>query len=88
MHPFALPATALTHPPELGSARAARDWLQQLDSTQPLNAQASLLGQINLLNRFRITPGERLRVIEELRAAVLHAQAGASSRLVGRPLPL
>lgn len=88
MHPFALPATALTHPPEFCTARAARDWLQQIDNTQPVNAQASLLGQINLLNRYRMTAGERFRVIEELRGAVLHAQAGASSRFVGRPLPL
>ena len=88
MYSFALPTTAHTHPPELNSARAARDWLQQLDGAQPLNAQASLLGQVNLLNRFRLAAGERLRVIEELRDTVFAVQASALPRFVGRPLPL
>jgi hypothetical protein len=88
MYPFALPATANAHPPDFANAREARDWLAQLDSTQPLNAQASLLGQLNLMNRFRMPAGERLRVIEELRETVLSVQASASSRFVGRPLPL
>jgi hypothetical protein len=62
--------------------------LQQLEGAPPLNAQASLLGQLNLLNRFRLPAGDRLRVIEELRDAVLAVQASALPRFVGRPLPL
>lgn len=88
MHAFALPATAQAHPPEFVNARSAREWLEQLDSTHPLNAQARLLGQINLLNRYGVAAGERLRIIEELRDAILAAQADTASRFVGRPLPL
>jgi hypothetical protein len=88
MHSFSLPATAHEHPPEFGNARSARDWLEQLDRSQPLKMQARLLGQINLLNRYRMPAGDRLRVIEELRGAVLSVQTSTASRFTGRCLPL
>lgn len=88
MHPFALPATAHAHPPEFGNARAARDWLEQLDLKQAQAARARLLGQINLLNRYGVPALERLRIVEELRDAVLEVQAATCNRFAGRPLPL
>ncbi len=88
MYSFSLPATANAHPPEFGNARAAREWLERLDHTRPATVQASLLGQINLLNQYRVPAGERLRTIEELRDAVLTVQCDTSRRFVGRPLPL
>lgn len=89
MHAFALPAIShSTHLPEFSDARAARDWLQGVDSNQPLATQARLLGQLNLLNRYGIGAGERLRIAEELRDTVLEVQAATANRFVGRPLPL
>lgn len=42
MHSFSLPVSAHEHPPEFGNARSARDWLEQLDRSQPLKMQARL----------------------------------------------
>lgn len=88
MHLFALPATSTAHLPEFRDARAAREWLDGTDGNQPLAAQAKLLGQLNLLNRYTLNPGERLRIAEELRDTVLAIQVSTSNRFVGRPLPL
>jgi cyclic-di-GMP-binding protein len=88
MQTFALPATAHAHPPEFTDARSAREWLEQLDGTHPLQSLSRLLGQINLLNRYELPAGERLRIMEELRDTVLQTQATTANRFVGRPLPL
>lgn len=88
MQSFALPAVTRSHPPEFADARSARDWLAASDATQPLVTQAQLLGQLNLLNRHALPAGERLRIAEELRDAVLQVQGSTANRFVGRPLPL
>ncbi|WP_018412690.1 hypothetical protein [Methyloversatilis thermotolerans] len=88
MFHFGLPATSTQTRPDFVDARGAREWLTELDSNQPLPAQAKLVGQLNLLNRFVVPAVERLRMVEELRPAVLAVQANTIVRFAGRPLPL
>lgn len=88
MFHFGLPATSVLTRPEFLDARGAREWLSALDPSQPLARQASLVGQLNLLNRYPVPAAERLRIAEELRPAVLAAQAHITARFAGRPLPL
>jgi diadenosine tetraphosphate (Ap4A) HIT family hydrolase len=51
-------------------------------------AQALLLRQINLLNRFAVAPAERLKILELLRDPMAFAQSESARKFAGRPLPL
>lgn len=88
MSPFALPATGTDPSPAFGNARAAGQWLSTQTLSSPAQTQSLLLGQINLLNRYRMGVAERLRILEILREPAVQAQHGMARRFSGRPLPL
>lgn len=87
--PFKLPRTSAEHPPVFTSARACKNWLADLFASQkPVPAQAALLGQLNLLNRFELAAAERLKILEQLREPVVRVQSEVARKFSGRPLPL
>lgn len=85
---FELPALGSTHPPAFTSAAGCRDWLAVQPLANPVQSQAALLRQLNLLNRHTLPAGERLKILELLREPVAFAQSEATRKFAGRPLPL
>ena len=61
---FDLPSLGTGQPPAFVSARGCHDWLAVQPLANPGHAQALMLRQINLLNRYGIAPGERLKLLE------------------------
>lgn len=88
MAAFALPALGSDQPPAFANAHSCRDWLSAQPLANPAQAQALLLRQINLLNRFAIVPAERLKILELLRDPIAFAQTESARKFAGRPLPL
>ncbi|BBO22340.1 MAG: hypothetical protein AMXMBFR31_06000 [Candidatus Desulfobacillus denitrificans] len=85
---FHLPTLGPGQPPAFANARSCSDWLAAQPLANPTQAQALLLRQINLLNRFDIAPAERLKILELLRDPIAFAQAESARKFAGRPLPL
>ncbi|MBL8485003.1 MAG: hypothetical protein JNJ60_22595 [Rhodocyclaceae bacterium] len=85
---FELPTMGGAPAPAFTNSRACREWLSGLPLATPIQAQATLLGQINLLNRYPVAPDERLRMLELLREPVYYVQAETAKKFSGRPLPL
>lgn len=83
-----------THPagpdqqPAFKNAAECSAWLATVPLTDPVQAQAMFLRQANLLNRYTLTAGERLDILELLRDAIHDAQEGFSRKFAGKPLPL
>jgi hypothetical protein len=69
-------------------AEACRAWLAGVPLTNPVQALAQLLRQLNLLNRADIDPGERLAILELLRKPLMQVQEEGARRFIGKPLPL
>jgi len=85
---FDLPTLGADPPPAFTSARGCRDWLAVQPLANPSHAQATLLRQINLRNRFVLAPAERLKILELLRDPIAFAQTESARKFAGRPLPL
>lgn len=85
---FDLPALGSGQPPAFDSARSCRDWLSAQPLANPAQAQALLMRQINLLNRFSLAAAERLKILELLRDPIAFAQTESARKFAGRPLPL
>lgn len=85
---FNLPALGPEQPPAFVNARSCRDWLSAQPLANPAQAQALLLRQLNLLNRYAIAPAERLKILELLRDPIAFAQTESARKFAGRPLPL
>ncbi len=85
---FNLPALGSEQPPAFANARSCRDWLSAQPLANPAQAQALMLRQINLLNRYALAPAERLKILELLRDPVAFAQTESARKFAGRPLPL
>ncbi|MBL8471619.1 MAG: hypothetical protein KF778_14665 [Rhodocyclaceae bacterium] len=85
---FELPTMGGAPAPAFTNSRACREWLSNVPLTTPMQAQAQLLGQINLLNRYPVAADERLRMLEMLRDPVHFVQAETAKKFSGRPLPL
>lgn len=84
---FELPAPSDANPPAITTARACRDWLSVQPLANPAHAQAVLLRQVNLLNRYQLAPAERLKILELVRDPVVYAQTESARKFAGRPLP-
>ena len=83
--------TPETHPqqrPLFMSATECNAWLATLPASQPAQAQAQCIRQLNLLNRQAMDANERLAILETLRSMVLQLQIEAARRFAHRPLPL
>ncbi len=74
--------------PAFLDAESCRAWLAGTPLTQPVQALAQLLRQLNLLNRAEIEPGERLAILELLRKPLMQVQEEGARRFTGKPLPL
>jgi len=85
---FALPALGRGEPPAFATVSACREWLSGLPLANPAQAQARLMEQIDLLNRFALPSGERLRILELLRESVAFVQGECAKKFAARPLPL
>jgi hypothetical protein len=83
-----LPATSTDHPPAFTSAEQCRAWLDNSPLADATQAQASLLGQLGLLNRYSLPAAERLGILEILEQPVASAQTESQRKFAGRPLPL
>jgi hypothetical protein len=85
---FELPPTDTGQPPLFLDARQCLAWRKELPLSNPIQAQAQLLRQLHLLNRFALAADERLAILEALREPVFFVQSECSKKFVGRPLPL
>jgi hypothetical protein len=85
---MSMAAPGMDQQPAFLNAEACRAWLTALPLGNPVQAQAQLLRQVNLLNRQDIAVGERLAILELLRKPLLLVQEEATRRFVGKPLPL
>jgi hypothetical protein len=83
-----LPELSKDQPPAFTSAAACQKWLTEIPFTNARQAQAQLLRQINLLNRFTLPAEERLNILELLRAPTYFVHGECSKRFISRPLPL
>ncbi|MCC7060660.1 MAG: hypothetical protein IT508_10555 [Burkholderiaceae bacterium] len=85
---FNLPSVGRDPSPAFADARACGDWLAAQPLANPVQAQALLMRQINLLNRYELPPAERLKILELLRDPIAFAQNESARKFAGRPLPL
>jgi hypothetical protein len=74
--------------PLFDSTAGCETWLATLPLTQPAQAQAQCLRQLNLLNRHPLSGEQRLAIMELLRLVLLQIQQEAARRFAHRPLPL
>jgi len=88
MTTFDLLTLGLEQPPAFTSARTCRDWLAVQPLSNAPHAQALLLRQLNLLNRYALPSAERLKILELLRDPINFVQTESSRKFAGRPLPL
>ncbi len=83
-----LPALTRDQPPAFISAATCREWLSHVPLVNPQQAQATLVAQINLLNRFAMPAAERLRILETLREPVHFVTEESARKFTARALPL
>lgn len=85
---FALPPVSSDNPPGFVDMNGCNAWL----AAQPLaNAplmQDALGSQLSALNRFRLPPRERFKILETLRKPIFAIETESAKRYDGRPLPL
>lgn len=81
-------STTDTNHPQFVNAAQCKVWLVNTPLTNPPQAQAELLRQLNLLNLLALPASERLAILELLRKPILLTQREGARRFVGRALPL
>ena len=88
MPDFHLPAISADAHPDFLDAASCAAWLAELPLVNVAPSQIRLLDQLQALNRFRLPPTERLKVLEALREPIYFVQAELIKKLAGKPLPL
>lgn len=83
-----LPPTGTGQPPAFADAGQCAAWLKTLPLSSPLQTQAQLLRQLQLLDRYTLDAELRLALLETLRETVYFAQTECAKKFSGRPLPL
>jgi hypothetical protein len=83
-----LPELSPTAAPRFVDAASCKAWLQQLPLANVGAAQQDLLDEIEELNSFPTSAGNRLGVMETLREAVNFVQIEQAKRFMNRPLPM
>ncbi len=83
-----LPQLTTEQPPVFTNSASCQNWVSGIASTNARQAQALLLRQMNLLNRFQMPAEERFRVLELLREPIYAVHFECSIRFTARPLPL
>jgi hypothetical protein len=85
---FNLPPTDTDQPPLFADLTQCRAWLKTLPLSNPSQAQAQLLRQLNLLNRYQMRNDVRLEILESLREPIHFVQGEQAKKYTGKPLPL
>jgi cyclic-di-GMP-binding protein len=88
MSVFDLPPADPDAKPEFRDAAGCAAWLQALPLINVATSHGRLLAQIGELNRCDIAPAERVKVLEQLREAVLFVQTEQAKKFSNRPVPL
>jgi len=74
--------------PVFRDAKSCTRWLGQFQMTDVSGAHATLLTQLNEMNRFPMRGLERWHILEQLRETVYAVQAEYAKKLLGKKLPL
>jgi hypothetical protein len=85
---FPVQATSHEFAPSFTDAAGCREWLASLPLANAVQAQALLLRQLKIVNRFELPVDERLRILEILRPGLLSTQESCVRRFAWKPLPL
>ena len=87
---FGLELSHLTkeQPPLFTDAVSCQAWISGIATTNARQAQALLLRQMNLLNRYDMPAETRFQVLERLREPIYAVHYECSIRFTARPLPL
>jgi cyclic-di-GMP-binding protein len=83
-----LPPTDTEQPPLFTTPDQCSDWQKTLPLPNPIQAQAQLLRQLHLLNRFTLPGTDRLAILEILRDPIHFVQDESARKFSGKPLPL
>lgn len=83
-----LPQLTTEQPPVFTNSASCKSWVAGIAATNARQAQALLLRQMNLLNRFEMPAEERFSVLELLREPIYSVHFECSIRFTARPLPL
>ncbi len=85
-----LPALTSEQTPQFTTLLACKEWLAGIAITNASQAQAQLLRQLELLNRFALPVEERLPIIEHLRSPIyfVHGECAKRFALLRTALPL
>lgn len=83
-----LPSTGTEQPPAFSDPLQCSAWAKTLPMSNPVQVHAQLLRQLQLLDRYTVTPELRLTLLETLRETVYFAQGEIARKFTGRPLPL
>jgi len=88
MSTFDLPSIRPDAAPEFTNASGCAKWLQSVPLINVGPAHERLLRQLEELNAYKISPSERLKILELLREAVGFVQKEHSKKFASRPAPL
>jgi cyclic-di-GMP-binding protein len=88
MSAFDLPLAAPDARPEFRDAAACAAWLQGVPLINVATSHGRLLAQLAELNRCEVAPAERLKILEQLREAVVFVQTEQAKKFASRPVPL
>lgn len=83
-----LPELSESAAPEFVDAASCKEWLENVPLANIGAAQNDLLDQLEELNRFPVSSGNRLAVLEALREAVNFVQIEQAKRFANRALPM
>lgn len=83
-----LPSTGTEQPPLFTTLEQCRLWRKTLPVTAPVQAQAQLVRQLHLLDRYTLPGDQRLAMLEELRESVYLVQGESAKKFLGKSLPL
>ncbi|OGA73715.1 MAG: hypothetical protein A3G81_28040 [Betaproteobacteria bacterium RIFCSPLOWO2_12_FULL_65_14] len=83
-----LPELSATAAPQFTDDASCKAWLESLPLANVGAAQAELLAELEVLNRFPTTAANRLGVMETLREPVNFVQIEQAKRFINRPLPM
>lgn len=83
-----LPSTGNEQPPQFLDLEQCQAWQKSLPLTNPIQAQAQLLRQLHLLNRYTLDAGLRFGMLELLREPIHFVREENAKKFAGKPLPL
>ena len=85
---FDLPKINPEADPAFTDANSCAEWLRVLPLIDVVPAHGKLLGELEELNCFEMLPGERIKVLELLRDAVVFVQSEQTRKFAGKAVPL